>query len=218
MIKKYKWTLLISSVIILLPIGFGLAVWDRLPDVIATHWGVDNQPNGYSGKNMVVFGMPLLMLAMQWFCLAAMELDVKKRNHGPQVVRFMLWIIPAVSLFTMAVTYSSALGAKLNVGFWALLLLGLVFVATGNYLPKCRQNWTMGIRNRWTLSDPENWNRTHRIAGPVWMICGLVMIIGAFFSASPGVAYGLFVPIAVAVLLPTVYSYLYYKNNRNEDE
>lgn len=218
MIKKYKWTLLISSVIILLPIGFGLAVWDRLPDVIATHWGVDNQPNGYSGKNMVVFGMPLLMLAMQWFCLAAMELDIKKRNHSPAVVKFVFWIIPIVSLLTLGVTYASALGIKLDVGFWALMLVGVIFVLTGNYLPKCRQNWTMGIRNRWTLSDPENWNRTHRFAGPVWIACGLLMIIGSFFGTDNVIGYVLFAVIFVAALVPTAYSYLYYKKHRSEDE
>lgn len=218
MIKKYKWNLLVTSIIILLPMLYGLVVWDQLPDVMATHWGMDNQPNGYSSKNMVVFGMPLIMLAMQWFCLVAIELDIRKRNHSPQVVKFVLWIIPLMSLFALAVTYSSAMGAKLNVGFWALFLVGIIFVLTGNYLPKCRQNWTMGVRNRWTLSDPENWNRTHRLAGPVWIVCGLMMIIGGFFSTNVIVAYGMFVPIAVAVLVPTIYSYLYYKKHKSEDE
>lgn len=218
MIKKYKWILLATSIIVLLPMVFGLAVWDSLPDVMATHWGIDNQPNGFSSKGMVVFGMPLIMLAMQWFCLICMEFDIKKRNHSATVVKFVLWIVPAVSLMTMAVTYSVALGAELNVGFWVMLIVGVIFIGTGNYLPKCRQNWTMGVRNRWTLSDPENWNRTHRVAGPVWIVCGLLIIVGSFFCSSPVVGYGLFGIIAVAVFVPTLYSYLYYKKHEESEK
>ena len=218
MIKKYKWLLLISSVIILLPMLFGIILWDELPEILATHWGVDNQPNGYSSRAMAVYGMPLIMLAVQWFCVLTVELDIKKRNHGPEMIKLMLCVIPVMTVLVMTVTYAYALGISVNMGFWALFFLGLLFMVIGNYLPKCRQNWTIGIKVPWTLSDPENWNKTHRMAGPIWMAGGFVMVVGSFFSRHQVVAYGMFAVILLMVMIPAVYSYLYYKKHRSEDE
>ena len=48
-------------------------------------------------------------------------------------------------------------------------------------MPKCRQNYTMGIKLPWTLADEDNWNRTHRMAGYVWTAGGILMLIVGFF-------------------------------------
>lgn len=216
MIKKYKWTLLITSVIILLPILFGVLLWDELPDMMATHWGPDNQPNGWSSKAMAVYGIPLIMLAMQWFMLFVSELDLKKKNHSMKLMQLVLWIIPMMTLLVSAMCYAYALGIELNMGFWALFFLGALFTIIGNYLPKCRQNWTMGIKLPWTLSDAENWNHTHRLAGPVWVACGLLLVLCSFFSRHPIAVYGSIAVILLMVTIPTVYSYLYYKQHSEE--
>ena len=216
MIKKYKWTLLITSVIILLPILFGVLLWDELPDMMATHWGLDNQPNGWSSKAMAVYGIPLIMLAMQWFMLFVTELDLKKKNHSMKLIQLVLWIIPMMTLLVSAMCYAYALGIELNMGFWALFFLGALFTIIGNYLPKCRLNWTVGIKLPWTLSDAENWNHTHRLAGPVWVAGGLLLVLCSFFSRHPIALYGSIAVILLMVTIPTVYSYLYYKQHSEE--
>ena len=84
-----------------------------------------------------------------------------------------------------------------------------LFVAIGNYLPKCKQNYTMGIKLPWTLADENNWNRTHRFAGPIWVVCGLViMLCGLIGGAFLWVMVAAFV---VMIAAPTVYSYLLFK-------
>ena len=217
LIKKYKWTLLITSVIILLPMYFGYMLWDELPDMMATHWGVNNQPNCYSTKAMAVYGIPLIMLAIQWFMLLMTELDIKKKNHSMKMIQLVLWIVPVTTVLVSTITYAYALGIELDVGFWALFVLGVLFTIIGNYLPKCRQNWTIGVKTPWTLSDPENWNRTHRLAGFVWMAGGALMTVGSFFSKHAVVSYGIVVIILAMCLVPTIYSYLYYKQNNKEE-
>ena len=64
-VKKYKATIIITSLITLLPILLGLIIWNKLPDQIATHWGADGQADGYSGKAFAVFGMPCILSL--WF-------------------------------------------------------------------------------------------------------------------------------------------------------
>ena len=58
--KSYKKTIIITTLITLLPILFGLALWNKLPDTIATHWGADGQANGWSSKAFAVFGLPCI--------------------------------------------------------------------------------------------------------------------------------------------------------------
>ena len=118
----------------------------------------------------------------------------------------MFWIAPVISLFGSGSTYASALGQPLRIDRLALLLLGIVFAIVGNYLPKCRQNYTIGIKIVWTLSDEENWNATHRLAGKLWMIGGLLLMLCAFL---PGTVFPWMLPVVLGIMVgvPIIYSW-----------
>ena len=87
------------------------------------------------------------------------------------------------------------------------VFMGLVFVAVGNYLPKCRLNYTIGIKIPWTLNSEENWNKTHRLAGFVWVIGGVLIAVLSIFST----LWLIFPVILVMTLIPMIYSYLLYR-------
>ena len=80
MIKKNWKTLLITSVVILLPILVGLVLWNQLPDQIPSHWDASGEIDGWSSKPFTVFGMPLILLALQWLCVLGTNSDPKKEN------------------------------------------------------------------------------------------------------------------------------------------
>ena len=77
---------------------------------------------------------------------------------------------------------TKALGKEMNPALIVSLLLGFMFIIIGNYLPKCKQNFTLGIKIKWTLENEENWNKTHRFAGKVWFIGGFIMLLTAFLT------------------------------------
>ena len=58
----------------------------------------------------------------------------------------------------------SALDYSIDANLILEILMGALLIIIGNYLPKCRQNYTIGIKIPWTLADEDNWNRTHRPA------------------------------------------------------
>ncbi len=211
MIKQNKWKLVVTSVTILLPIIVGLVLWNDLPDTIATHWGINNQPDGFSSKTFAVFGLPVILLAIHWVCVFGTKLDPKHQNINPKIFSLVLWICPAISLVMNSVMYVVALGKEVKVGFVAIMLMGILFIIIGNYLPKCRQSYTMGIKLPWTLKSEENWNKTHRMAGILWVIGGVVICVTAVFES----IIVFFSIVAIMVIIPTVYSYIYYrKHNR----
>ena len=110
-------------------------------------------------------------------------------------------------LFACTVTLASALGVDLKVQIYAPMFCGVLFIIVGNYLPKVSQSYTVGIKLPWTLDDEENWNKTHRFAGFLWVICGILMIISAFLKIR---MVNTLVFLAVMVLAPTVYSFMIY--------
>ena len=205
LIRENRKILIITSVAILLPILFGVFFWNQLPDRMATHWGVSGEPDGYSSKAFAVFGLPLIVLGLHWICVLGTAADPKKSNHSEKILKMVFWICPVVSLLCSILTYAYSLGIEVNVGFWVLLFMGIVFMIVGNYLPKCKQSYTIGIKLPWTLHDPENWNKTHRLGGFLWTVGGAVIALTSPL-ANPWIVFPI---IFVMVLVPTVYSWRY---------
>ena len=134
------------------------------------------------------------------------------KNAHSKLRYVLLFAIPATSLLMMVVCYGYALGERLNVTRMSLVFVGLVFTITGNYLPKIRRNYTTGIKLPWTMTDDENWNKTHRMAAPIWVVCGLLIIIMGLIGESTWIAPA---AIMAAIILPTAYSFvLYVKKKR----
>ena len=207
MIKKNLKMLIVTSIIILLPILAGLILWNQLPEQMPIHWNANGEVDGWSGKPFTVFGLPVIMLAIQWLCVLGTGADPKKANHAGKVVRLVFWIIPLLSVVLHTVTYATALGKEVRMEMVMPVILGLVFTVVGNYLPKCKQNYTIGIKIPWTLNSEENWNKTHRFAGKLWMVCGIAILFTGFFGG-----FVIFFGVAlVMVLAPFIYSYILYK-------
>ena len=205
-----KRTLILTSIVILLPMFVGLILWNRLPEQMPTHFGFNGTADGYSGRPFAIIGLPLFLLAIQLLCAFALRADPKKQNISEKLVQLTLWICPAVSLFAGLSIYLSALGFAINISRLGMVFVGLIFIVIGNYLPKCRHNYTVGIRLPWTLDNEDNWNHTHRFAGYVWIIAGVVTLLSVFRSHAAVVWVA---AIFVASLSPLVYSFVYAKRH-----
>ena len=217
MIKVNKKKLIITSIVILVPIIIGLILWNKLPDKIPTHWNSVGEVDGWSSKAFAVFGLPGFLFAVHWVCLLASSADPKKQNIEGKVLNIVIWTCPVISVLGAVLMYGTALGMEFRVEKIIPSLVGVVFIVIGNYLPKCKQSYTMGIKLPWTLNDEENWNRTHRLGGKLWVACGVVIILSMFLPNKFMAAIFLSV-VAVAVLVPTVYSYLIFREKEKRGE
>jgi len=207
MIKKHWKVLLIASIVILLPILAGLILWNQLPEQMPMHWNAQGDVDGWGSKLLAVFGMPLILLAAQWLCVLGTYADPKRANHSEKILQLVFWIIPVLSVVVHALVYAAALGHEVRVETVMPVLIGVVIIIIGNYLPKCKQNYTIGIKIPWTLNNEENWNRTHRFAGWLWVVGGVAIMLTGFIGG-----FWVFVPIALLmVIVPFVYSYLLHR-------
>ena len=207
--KISKKTVIITSMITLLPVVFGLLMWNKLPDPMPTHFGADGVADGFSSKGFAVFGLPLILLGAHLICIFASKSDPKSKNYSEKLFHLIVWLIPVLSLLVDGAMYAYALGTTIDITMLVMVITSVLFIIIGNYLPKCKHNYTMGVKLPWTLADENNWNATHRVAGYVWMLGGVVLLINSFFFNM----YVFFIAITVMVLIPCVYSYMFYRKH-----
>ena len=210
MIKKYKKTLILASIVTLLPMIFGLIFWNNLPDIMPTHWGINNEANGYSEKIMTVVILPLILLLLEWFGVFITSRDKNAKKQSEKAVTMAFWIVPLLSIFVSSFIYAISMGWVFSVQCVTFIFLAIVFIVTGNYLPKCRQNYYLGIKVKWALENEENWNATHRFSGKLWVICGIITLFFVFLPETL-IPVGLISILIPTAIIPPLYSYLYYK-------
>ena len=206
---KNKREIILTTIVCLLPMLAGVILYSRLPDTIATHWGANGEPDGWSSKTFAVFAIPGIIAGINLFGQFAMRTDPKRQNMNPALFNIGIWTAPVISVFASAFIFATALGYESRIELILPLLMSLLFIVIGNYLPKTKQSYTMGIKLPWTLASEENWNRTHRLAGPLWVVCGILMAILSLLKHAPFWLMPLL--IAVMVLVPTIYSYNLYQ-------
>ena len=212
MLKRNKKHIIITSLIMLLPILVGLLLWNKLPDQVPTHFDSSGVPNDYSSKAFAVFGINFILIGCHLLTAFVTTADPKKQWIQDKVYRMVLWICPVVSIFIGTMVYGYCLNFKINISFVGGLLLSLLFIVVGNYLPKCKQNYMIGIKLPWTLDDTDNWNATHRMAGPIWVLGGVaILILNIAGLHNTWTFLGITLMVA---LIPCIYSFWFYiKNN-----
>lgn len=192
----------------------GILLWKQLPDQVATHFGKDNIPNGWSSKGFAVFALPLFCLVIHVFCTTVTIFEAEQKGIQNRIIRLIFFICPIVSLVCGICIYGYALSYSFNIEAFVEVLVGIILVIVGNYLPKCRQNYVIGIRVPWTLFDKENWNHTHRFAGWLWVPCGIIFILNPFLHLIH--SWMFFLLFGIIVIVPVLYSFLYFLKHKKE--
>ena len=202
MIKNNKLKLLISSLVILLPsvaaIILNKVVEPKIPG--AWHFG---------------WILPIFLVLMHVFLHLVTFRENERVQQNPKIVNLTFWVLPVLSAYISALFMMLSLGLENAIGVILSVFFGALFLVFGNFMPKSVQNRTFGLKIKWTLANEENWAATHRFAGKVWVISGIVTLIGAFLPEMASII--LLIAVALpAVILPIIYSYRFYKKQLAE--
>ena len=210
--KTNKTLLTVTSTVTLFPILWGVMIWSQLPNQIPIHFNIADQADNFQPKPLVVFGLPIFLLLVHLFVIFMIGRDPKNRTMNEKMVKVIYWLIPIVSLSVFYLIYSKALGSTTNPSIFVSALLGLIFVMMGNYMPKLKVNHTVGIRLPWTLQSEDNWHKTHRLAGKLWVLGGLILLLDAGLQFA--VPYVMGIVILAIVPIPILYSYQISRKSR----
>ena len=210
--KTNKKLLALTSIVILLPMIWGLIIWKQLPNQISIHFNLAGQANNFQSKPLAVFGLPVFLPLVHLFVIFMIGRDPKNFTMNEKMGKVIYWLTPIVSLSVFYLIYSKALGSTTNPSIFVSALLGLIFVMMGNYMPKLKVNHTVGIRLPWTLQSEDNWHKTHRLAGKLWVVGGLILLLESGLQFA--VPYVMGIVILTIVFIPVMYSYQLSRKNR----
>ena len=213
--KFSKWKIIVSSLLILLPSVFGLLIYELLPQEMAIHFGLNGEADGYGSAFVAVTVLPLIFLVIHLLCFGVTYKFYKGHDQNKKVVELVYWLIPITCIASMASIYAIAFDLPVRISLLFYLLFAVMFIVIGNYLPKCRRNHMMGVKIKWTLSNEENWNMTHRFTGKVWFWCGIACL-PCMFMPDLYFIYPFFAILSVVAIAPFLYSYIYYRKQVRE--
>lgn len=212
--NRYSYRIIVISVIALI---FAIYTYTKANDEVVIHWNLNGAADGFAPK-LILLAAPLLIPLIDWLMVLIMKTEPRKNNiqkskAGYATVRF----VTAAILFTCTVfTCVEALYPKtLKIEIIAPFLVGVMIIIIGNVLPKIRSNYSVGIRNRWTLENEIIWRKTQRLSGRLWfgggiMICllSLILTMNSFI---------LLLVIFAIILFPNLYAYYLYRKMRKEN-
>lgn len=175
--KINKKMLTITSIVCLLPIIIGLFFYSTLPEDIAIHFDINNNPDGYFPKAVFVFGMPVIMLALQVFCCIVSDLADKNPEANRKAITVYKWIIPILSIVMYCVTILYSTKNTVDIRKIVMCILGMMLIIMGNYTPK-----TVGSHKLPKIRNEEVEKRMLRISGYILIINGIFCIISILFK------------------------------------
>ena len=169
--KYIKWRiLLVTCFVCFLPTLLGVALWDRLPDTIAIHFNFNNEPDNFASKGVAVFGLPLMMVLLQMVCCLINDINSHKHGERKKFETVTKWIIPVMSIVLQVITFGYALGWNVDIRKSVALIVGVVFLLIGNYLPKFDYIKNYDV-------DTEKARKINRFIGVEAVVMGILMLL-----------------------------------------
>lgn len=205
--------------LIILSFVIGILAYPSLPAQVPIHWNVKGQVDGY-GERYMIFLAPVIMAIITPIMIMIKRIDPRRKNYakfenvfqsiilGVNLLMFALLLCTLITCF-----YPNAIDVTMVLN----ISVGILFVVLGNLMPRVRQNYFMGYRTPWTLSDEVVWAKTNRCAGYVFFISGICMIIAAFVNTKASL-YTLIFLIPGLLIIPIIYSYLIYRKRHTEEQ
>ncbi len=194
---------------------FSVAVFNRLPEEVPTHFNTRGEPDDWSSRTFAAFMMPVFMLIIYGMFHILPKISPRHAN----MMKFMdtYWLVANLTVAFICAMHvmvlGRALGWPIDITSAVLLGVGLMFMVIGNFLPRMRSNWWMGIRTPWTMESENVWRATHRLAGKTFMLGGAITVIAALLPEvwRPWIAIG---ALGIAGFLPVIYSYVYWRREK----
>ena len=193
-----------------------LWAWPQIPAArqIVIHWNAAGNPDGYAGKGVALLLLPILVLVIALLLAVIPQIEPRRLNLARSGKPYLAaWIgILVVLAGAQLLIVLAAVGHPATVVTIASLLVGGLLIVIGNYLGKARSNFSFGIRTPWTLSSDLSWDKTHRLAGRVFVATGVAMIIAGLTRS--GTVFGVVLVVLLALIaMVTVYSYVIWRGD-----
>lgn len=195
--KNVNWkNLTITCVVCLLPILLGMIFYQQLPDEMPVHFNINNEPDNYASKNFALFGIPAILTGLQILCCVISDSKEKKEIVKPKFITIIKWFIPILSIVVSTILIEIPLGSTVDVRKSICLVMGILFILTGNYLPKMSYEAAKGKIHPMP-KDEKRYRKMTRMWGYSFVVVGIALLFSILFQP-------IFTVIIIAILIVVI--------------
>ena len=132
--------------VMLLPVLYAIWVYQKLPENLAIHFDLSGEGDSFLPKFLVVSAFPIVMMLLEvmiyWTTIAK---DILNRTFK----HLIRWIIPFTFVSLYLATIYRGLNEEFDIRKIATVIVGVVFIIMGNYLPKRVQTDRKPMNRKW---------------------------------------------------------------------
>lgn len=229
-------TKLFNIIIFAITLIVTIAVLSIMPDIVPVHFGIDGVADRWGSKYEMLV-MPGCMLAMLAFWLgteSTYKKKIKSSTDEKEIAeaKSNLKVIQITSVIT-SLMFAVINGATIYASYSQLdttdvskidflkilsIVMGISFILLGNFMPKAKNNSTVGFRLSWTRFNDVTWQKSNRFAGIAMVICGLLITLAGFIFSGKIAMVIMLVILMVVLPILTIYAYSVHKNEVEKDE
>lgn len=204
--KKINWKIIIiTSGICLLPIIMGIIFYQQLPEQMPVHFNFNNEPDNYASKNFALFGIPIILTLLQIVCCIISDSNKNKMTEEPRFISIIKWFIPILSLVVSTIIIEIPLGSTVDVRKSICLVIGILFILTGNYLPKMSYEFSKGKIHPMPKNE-EMYRRMTRMWGYTFVVGGIALLFSILFQ--PIYTVIVMAILIIAILIEGLYCFV----------
>ena len=207
---KQTGTRIVSLLFVIAMLAIAAWIYPHLPAQTPSHWDADGNVNGWTPRFWAAAIWPLTMFGLAAMFAVLPIISPRKFEIKPFAHNYGIIVLATLGFMLVVGTVALLAGAghHVSVQLVAPVAVGALLMVMGNFMGKFRKNFFVGIRTPWTLTSDLVWERTHRLAGWLFVLAGLVWIVGGLLHASITI---LVVAVVAAGFIPMVYSYFLYR-------
>ena len=216
--SKVKFADLFAVILCVIPFIAWVGLRDTLPDNVPIHWGIDGQPNGWVDKGRLPWVLALISgLGIMVYLLLRFIRDIDPKRNAQLnegiAIKIGIGILTVITALNLLILIPKS--NTFNITSTVFVGISLLFAFLGNLMYNIKPNYFIGIRLPWTLENEDNWKQTHRLAGIIWFVGGLLCAIMALVVV-PKLMFAVFIGTTILlVLIPSIYSFMLFRRTRN---
>ncbi|MFH1835297.1 MAG: SdpI family protein [Methanobacteriota archaeon] len=199
--------------LVLAMFAIGFLVQNEVPEVMVTHWNAQGQADGYGGKFIGLYLIPIMTLLILGFFHAIPKievldfrkniLDFEKHFYGLRLT------LTAFMLIVYVTTISINLGYDIPINKIIMPAVGALIFYMGYIMQFVKRNFWIGVRTPWTITSDKVWDKTHILASKLFRIMGALFIIASLTTEK---VVGILIAfILVTTMFIIIYSYWIYR-------
>lgn len=217
--KKIFFTILVVLAAAL-PLLYLFFVLPSLPATVPLHFGIDGKPDRIGPKSELLTATIILsVVCIFTYTLLTNIYRIDPKKYAGSNKNSMEVVGVAVAIFLGLINFgvirASVDGNATIISKLMVPAIGILFAIIGNYLNNLKPNYFMGLRLPWTLESEQNWRLTHQLAAKWWFWGGIAITSLTLFLPTQAQLIVMFIITAIIVIVPVVFSYRYYKKERN---